>query len=128
VISPAPALCEQCPTADRQLWGCGCSSGVPWTATAAGLGYAGEADADYQGPEAEDVKERRTCPQYFARSPFVRSILDDLDDYEAGRLDLRDMGAADLFYLRVALAERRAWQSHYQHELNEQARAEANRG
>jgi hypothetical protein len=48
---------------------------------------------------------------WFRGSPFVLSILDALDDYEAGRLgDVRDLEAPFLFYLRVAIAERRAWE------------------
>lgn len=55
----------------------------------------------------------RTCPQWYRTSPFVQSILEELPDYEAGRLGRsQDLDAPLLTYLRVAAMERKAWEAH----------------
>jgi hypothetical protein len=52
------------------------------------------------------VEAFRTCPHYYARSIFVGSVLEHLDDYRRGALgDVRDLPAAQLDYLRIAETE-----------------------
>lgn len=97
-----PAKCEECvgPEARREF-GCGCSEGVPWTDTARGEGYAGQGTKRPEGARVEPYS--RTCPQWFSRSPFVESVLEQLEDYREGRLGLiGNLPAPLLRYLRVA--------------------------
>ena len=119
---PIPHLCEDCPPKDRRYFGCGVSSGIPWI-NGKGPGYKGQSSVVYSRDEAYKSIEKaeffeRTCPQYFRRSPFVLRILEDLDDYEAGRLGpLHYLPASYLFYLRLASIERKSWQKWWEEEL-----------
>ena len=100
-----PWKCEDCPEDWRERWGCGCSRGTPWTASAEGEGYAGKAaEATADGARLEPWS--RTCRQWFYRSPFVISVLNLLRDYRANRLGVVTQLPAPLAtYLRVADVE-----------------------
>ncbi len=110
---PHPPGCERCPLSVRKQHGCGCSWGVPWTLSAGGPSHKGEAIRDYgDGDEGGATEEpwSRTCPQWFFRSPFVQSVLEDLPDYDGGRLHRVPYLQNDyVTYLRIASAERKAW-------------------
>jgi hypothetical protein len=91
--------------------------GIPWSDSADGPGHAGAALASYHEPArkdgggADEAPYNRTCPQFYRRSPFVISVLDELEDYRAGRLGpVDDLEAPRLTYLRVAAAEHAAWE------------------
>jgi hypothetical protein len=61
---------------------------------------------------------QRTCPQYFAQSPFVTQIMDDLEDYRNNRLgDVRDFPLPLLHYLRFADREQKSWDAWWEAEL-----------
>jgi len=60
----------------------------------------------------------RTCPQYYARSPALIGLFNDLDDYESGRMGpVDDMELAHLVYLRVLSAERKSWLRWWEDEM-----------
>ena len=77
---------------------------MPWTESAAGDGYAGQAEPLPDG--AKNAPWNRTCRQWFARSPFVESVLRLLRDFRENRLGVVTQLPAPLaMYLRVADAE-----------------------
>lgn len=89
-----------------------------------GDGYAGRATR-YINRTGDDYVDRKkaeawrlTCPQYYYMSPFVRSVYDDLSDYEAGRLgDSLDLPAPYLEYLRILSYEKNAWNRYWEFEV-----------
>lgn len=113
-----PNECEKCNPKLRQRWGCGCSDGIPWTAVMGGDGYIGQGriwSRDKLIRERQATPEDRTCPQWFRRSPFYLSLLEELNDYKQGRLgNVREtMPYAVLVYLRCLAAESDAWDAHW---------------
>jgi hypothetical protein len=59
----------------------------------------------------------RTCPRYFAQTPFVGSLLYYLSDYENGALGpIWDLPAAFVDYCKVALGERTERQQQWEWE------------
>jgi hypothetical protein len=115
---PWPHGCETCPPGRRQAFGCGCSSGTPWGPQAASDGFLGQATQRYQSGDAggaTDPPWDRTCPQWFYTSPFIQSVMDELEDYRGGRWGHVDDMPADLVgYLRIAHAELTAWENYQQ--------------
>ena len=64
----------------------------------------------------------RTCPQHYAYSPFVTSILDDVSDYEGNRIgNVFEMPAAHLIAVRVAETEQKAWHDWWTAEMHARA-------
>lgn len=53
-----------------------------------------------------------TCPQFLARSPFVISVLNYLDDFKNNRLgDVWELPNALYQYLQIAGSELSTWES-----------------
>lgn len=99
------------------------SWGLPWDGESGGPGYAGQAynvwyrDGD-QRPLSEAEPWERTCPQYYARSPFYLSLWQELGDYQEGRTDLLgELSEAHLTYLRCMDAEHQAWRNYWDAKL-----------
>ena len=115
-MPPGPGIaCGDCDEHMRRNFGCPVFRGHPW-AGGSGEGWKEKATSVFRPCNQDPVKEgdepgwMRTCPQYYARSPFVLGILDDLGDYEANRLgNVFDLPGPYLVYLRVASAERKSW-------------------
>ena len=113
-----PLLCDGCDPARRRRLGCGITDGLPWTVSASGDGHAGKALQPFSDG-ATLAPYNRTCPTYYHLSPFVQSVLDDLDDYEANRFgDVRDLPNDQLAFLRVASRERKNWRRYFKAELS----------
>jgi len=71
-----------------------------------------------------DGETSKTCPQYFARSPFVLSVRDQLEDYRRGALgDVRDLPAHLLAYLRVLDSADTRWQRQQEATLHKQVKS-----
>jgi len=115
--------CKHCPEDVRRARGCPVSRGTPWTASAEGPGYAGQANdrqpwirkqGDLKGG-ADEEPWSRMCPRYFRGSPFFVGIMSELPCWEAGRLgDINRMPAPLVTYLRIASAEKDAWLGYQQ--------------
>lgn len=98
------------------------TTGVPWSSNAAGPGWRGQGriwkrDKPIVPSRATDVD--RTCPQYFARSPLVVGLLDDLRDWKTGRLGhaRRDMSAMHHRLLKMLEIEMDVWESYWLTEM-----------
>jgi hypothetical protein len=106
-----------CDEAYRKSHGCGVTEGIPWTETAKGDGYQGQSTSIYP-PGADEAPYNRTCPQYYRRSPFVLSIMQDLDDYKEGRIpNIYELEAPFLTYLKVANSEMNNWKIYQDEEM-----------
>jgi hypothetical protein len=105
----------------RRRFGCPHSWGVPWE-DAGGEGYAGKGplffrDGD-QRTKSEAEEWERTCPQYYRRSPFFCSLMDELEDYKKGRTDvLGELSSAHLTYLRVLESESEIFKNYWEAKL-----------
>ena len=94
------------------------TSGIPWTPSAGGEGWKGQGrvwNRDKPIRPDQATEEDRTCPQYFARSPMVLGLLDELADWEKGRLGnaRRDIGSPHAVYLRILEGEHNLWESYW---------------
>ena len=106
-VIPFPHACKDCPTHEHEEWGCGFD------------GFEGKAELAF-GHELDEPYSR-TCPRYYAASPFVSSVMRDLRDFKRGALgDVRQLGSAHRVYLEVAEDESAKWESENQHQLSEE--------
>lgn len=65
--------------------------------------------------EVSDVD--RTCPQYLARSPFIRHIWAEYRDFKSGRLgNVLDMASPHRIYLLTLENEYDRWESYWLHQ------------
>lgn len=65
---------------------------------------------DRRIPAGEETPEDKTCPQWFATSPFVLSLLELVHDYREGRLgNVRKLPMRTMQALRIFSAEYDAW-------------------
>ena len=107
----------------RRDFGCPVRRGHPWYG-GGGDGWQGKATNLFRPSNQDPVSLTdapgwmRTCPQFYCSSPFVCSIMEDLDDYKENRLgNVFDLPLPYLAYLRVASAERAAWHDWWQAEM-----------
>jgi len=96
-------------------WGCGFRD--EYRGRACG-GIFARSRAEWLEPATDE--QRRTCPQWFARQPYVRSVLEHLADYRRGALgDVRDLPAPALDALRDADGAQQMWENEQLEKLND---------
>jgi hypothetical protein len=111
-----PGPCARCRRdkvdANRLAYGCGWDEDAAGTSTVEFIDSQARQKNEYDEwlPHDEQPPEYRTCPWYFASQPFVHSIYELLDEYEAGALgSIFDLPAPLVTYLRVASTARSAY-------------------